>query len=313
MTVDWSDVLSRRAVLVTGKGGVGKTTIVATLARVAAARGMRVLCAEVSNGAEGVSPLARAFGREGSSADAAVAVDEGISTIVLTPTAGHRQFLRDTVKVGVLAELAMKSKAISGFLRAAPTFSEMGILYRFLDLLRPHPRNAHDILIVDLPATGHALAFAQFPAALLRIVPDGPVGSAIREGLALIHDPARTTALVVTLTESLPVSESIELTRGLIASNIPVSALVLNRVCPDPFRGAERAEADRLVALHSPIFGARTLRRIDSARGAVRRLTAELDRPLFVVEESSEEGPRVPVALAARMSPAGRSVEARVT
>jgi anion-transporting ArsA/GET3 family ATPase len=310
MPSEWTHLLARRALLVTGKGGVGKTTVVATLARVAAATGKRVLCAEVAAGAETSSPLAHALGAEGSSAEEPVPVADGISIVRLTPLAGHRQFLRDTLRVQFVADAAMRSTAMRGFLLAAPTFAEMGILYRFLDLLRrqrPDGSPVHELVIVDLPATGHALAFAQFPATLLKMIPGGPVGKAVREGLALVTDPARTAALVVALPESLPISEAIELTRGLCASQIPVAGIVLNRVWHDPFDGAERAAVDQLVAQHWPMMGARSLRRIDGTRRAIQRLAQELALPLLVVEESVAEGAHVAIALGDAL--AGRQPE----
>jgi arsenite/tail-anchored protein-transporting ATPase len=303
VTPTWPELFTRRALLVTGKGGVGKTTIAVTLARGAAAAGKRVLCAEVGAEDEASSPLARAFGGEGVLAEEPALVAEGIRGVLLTPTAGHRQFLRETLKVRFLADAALRSAAIRSFLRAAPTFAEMGVLYRFLHLLRqqrPDGSPEHEVVIVDLPATGHALGFVQFPAALLKLIPGGPVGAAVREGLAVITDPARTAALVVTLPESLPVSESIELTRGLLDAAIPVAAVVLNRVCGDPFADDERAAVDRFVAQHWPILGARSLRRIDAAKAATRRLGEELPLPVLIMEESPEDGCRVPVDLAAR-------------
>ena len=73
----------------------------------------------------------------------------------------------------------------------------------------------HELIIVDLPATGHALALAQIPASLLRVIPTGPIANAVREGLDLLTDPARTGAIVVTLPETLPVSEALELVQGI--------------------------------------------------------------------------------------------------
>ena len=72
------------------------------------------------------------------------------------------------------------------FLAAAPTFPEMGVLYRLLDLVRAKRRDGtdeHEMIIVDLPATGHALALAQIPASLLRVIPSGPIAAAVREAV----------------------------------------------------------------------------------------------------------------------------------
>ena len=302
MSSSLSELFTRRALLVTGKGGVGKTTIAATLARVAAAQGKRVLCTEVAAEGETSSPLGRAFGCPEASAEEPVVVAPGVRLLLLTPTAGHRQFLRDTVRLRFLADAAMKASGIRAFLAAAPTFPEMGILYRFLDLVRQQRDDgspAHELVIVDLPATGHALAFAQFPAALLRLIPGGPVGAAVRDGLARVTDPAQTAAVVVTLCESLPVSEAIELVRGLVSTDVHVAAVILNRLCRDPFDAEERAAVDGFVAAHAPLLGARSLGRIDLGRAAVRRLQRERGRPIHLVEDAAEDGPRVPLTLAA--------------
>jgi arsenite-transporting ATPase len=299
--VKLAELFAKRAVLVTGKGGVGKTTLAATLARAAASQGKRVLCAEVAAEGETDSPLARALGYEGPVGPEPVRVTGGIQFCLLTPTAGHRRFLEDTLKARLLVNAALKAKAIRAFLLAAPTFAEMGVLYRFLDLVRQTRRDGspeHELLIVDLPATGHALAFARFPAALLKMVPSGPVGAALREGLALVTDPERTAAVVVTLPEQLPVSESIELTRGLLEADLPVAGLVVNRVAADPFVGEERHLVDRFLSEHGPHLGGRTLERIDAARTALKRLTHELSLPLLTLEESLEAGMAAPVDLA---------------
>src|SRR5258706_83390 len=76
---------------------------------------------------------------------------------------------------------------------------------------RPH----HETILFDMPATGHALAMTELPDLLLRLIPRGPIAAALREGQTVMYDPERTTALVVTLAEALPVTESLELIAGL--------------------------------------------------------------------------------------------------
>lgn len=286
-------LFSKRAVLITGKGGVGKTTLVAALSRAAAASGRRVLVAEVVADANAHSPLAEALGGA-RSAEEPIEVAPGIRSVLLTPSVGHRRFLQDTFPVKMVADAAMRSMVIRRFLSAAPAFGEMGVLYRTLDLLRqrrPDGSPEHEVAILDLPATGHALALAQLPEMILKFIPGGPIGGAVRAGLSMLTDPRHTATLVVTLPETLPVSEALELTEGLAKNNVPLAGLVVNRLPQDPFTAAERAAVDSLNAAVGPLLGARALKRLDRARAAMARLRQATRLPIYTAPDLAEQGP----------------------
>lgn len=285
------ELLDRRAVLVTGKGGVGKTSVAAGLAHLAASMGKRVLVGEVSYEPDATSPLARALGVD-RLLEAPLHITPNLRAVLLTPTEGHVRFLRDVLPMRLLADAAMKAAAIRRFLLAAPTLAEMGILYRILDLVREkHPDGSpvHEVIVIDLPATGHTLGLAQIPTAILEVIHSGPIATAVREGLELLRDPEKTTSLVVTLPETLPVSEAAELVHGLQRHGIPFSGVVLNRMVWDPFGEEERVAVDELVR-GKAMLGARTLPRIDRAKAAVARLRS-LSLPVAFVGEVAAEGP----------------------
>ncbi|MGI5862262.1 MAG: ArsA family ATPase [Myxococcales bacterium] len=287
------ELLSRRVLLVTGKGGVGKTTLTAAIARLLAYGGKRVLVAEVASEAGEPSALADALGAP-CSGERPVEIERGIRAVRMTPTAGHRRFLHDTLRVRLLAEAAMRAHAIRRFLTAAPAFSELGVLYRLLDLLRQKRHDGSpefEAIVVDTPATGHALAIAELPEVLLKIVPGGPIGSAVREGLSLMTDARHTGAIVVTLPETLPVTEAVELISGLKKNKVPLTGLVVNRMPQDPFTEVERGHAERINAAEGPLFGARAMRRLERARAAYQRLRTEIDLPMAVVPDLAAAGP----------------------
>ena len=278
-------LLQRRAILVTGKGGVGKTTLAAAIAHLGARSGKRVLAAEISYEPEATSPLARALG-VAKLGEEPTSVAPRLQAVLLTPTSGHVRFLRATLPVRRLADAALRAAAIRRFLLAAPTLAEMGILYRILDLVnakRADGSPEHELVVVDLPATGHALGLAQIPAAILEVIRGGPIATATREGMALLKDPSRTSSVVVTLPETLPVSEAMELVQSIQRHAIPFSGVVLNRMPEDPFALAEREAVDAWVRGKS-LLGARSLPRIDRARSAEARLR-ELKVPVLAVGE----------------------------
>lgn len=279
-------LLSRRAVLITGKGGVGKTTVTAGLARAGVEMGKRVLATEVSYEPDSTSPLGEALGGV-KLGEAPIRVSEGLYGALLTPHAGHLQFLRDALPMRMLADAALKSAAIRRFLLAAPTLPEMGILYRILDLLRQTQSDGsplYDVLLVDLPATGHALGLAQIPSAIVEVIRSGPIHTAVSEGLTMLRDTKQTTSIVVTLPETLPVSEAIELAHGIQSHKVPLHGLVLNRIPHDPFTERERHALAAMQLDEMRMLGARRVPRIERARAARLRLD-QLSLPVHSVPE----------------------------
>ena len=297
-------LLPLRAVLVTGKGGVGKTTFASSLARFAAQSGKRVLVTEVGTEDATTSALADALGAA-KITEHPEEIAPNLRIAALAPALGHQRFLRDVLPMKILADAAMKSGAIRRFLSAAPTFPEMGVLYRLLELVRTRRRDGsveHEMIIVDLPATGHALALAQIPASLLRVIPSGPIAAAVREGLELLTDPAQTGAVVVTLPETLPVSEAIELVRGIEEHHIPLAQVIVNRVPFDPFSDEEKAFIRSLLDEEPPTLGERTLERIDRARVAFDRISRAVTVPVGVLQDVWLEGPRLAEEMASLMA-----------
>lgn len=273
MAVD--GLLQKRIVLMTGKGGVGRTTVTVALARLAREHGHRVLVAEIGEEGDDYSPLARHFGRE-RLPDMPAELEPGIKGCVLLPRTGQEQFLSQVLRVGALARAALGSEAITRLRQAAPSFREMGVFFQLLTCLREKQADgapAHTFVLVDMPATGHALALTGLPAVLLRLVPGGPIADALREGQAYLNNPKLGVALVVTLPETLPVSESLELIEGLQKSHVTPGAVIVNRVPDDPFTAAERAALEPALA-DGKVFGSEGFRRPENARREIERLAA---------------------------------------
>lgn len=283
-------LVERRCIIVTGKGGVGKTTLTAALGRGFAQRGKRVLLAEIVPHPDTPSQLHEALGGRAPTEEPLLH-SETLWLTLLTPTMGHLRFLQDALPIKMLADTAMRSQGLKKFLSAAPGFSDMGVMYRMLDLVkRKHPLGGpmFDVCIIDSPATGHALALAQIPEFLTRVIPGGPIYRAAAEGVAFLTDPATTACLIVTLPETLPVTEAMELEKGLGQHKLPVSAIVVNRVPKDPFSAGERAALG--LALPPAVFGAREMQRIDRARAALELLRAKRPEGSLMLNEVDATG-----------------------
>lgn len=266
---------AKELVLVTGKGGVGKTTVAAALARSAHTAGKRVLIAEVTSDTSTKSQLLGLFGHPDVKGEDPVELEKRLYGVRITPSAGHRLFLTAALKVGMVVNAAMRSAALNRFLMAAPAFPEIGTLYHLVTLLRS---KRFDHIILDLPATGHALGLASLPKTVLSVVPSGLIGQAIQEGLDAMTDDARGCAVLVTLPEGMPVTESLELARGLEKLDIRVRAMILNAMPDNPFTDGERdALRDHLNGREaSLLLGAREFRRLERALGAQAQFEAEV-------------------------------------
>jgi anion-transporting ArsA/GET3 family ATPase len=297
------EIITRRLIIVTGKGGVGKSTLTAALGRALAAKGKRVLLAEIVSSAEMPSALSDALGGP-QLVEEPMPFAPNLFGALLTPNMGHLRFLQDALPIRMLADAAMRSQALRKFLAAAPGFSDMGVMYRMLDLMRrEHPTGGplYEYCLIDSPATGHALALAQIPEFLTRVIPGGPIYRAAKEGLEVLTDAKVTGTLIVTLAETLPVTEALELKRGMEKHRLPVLSVVVNRVPNNPFSVEERVAVDALLkAQPAPVFGGRELMRIERAEAALQLLE---NSGVHFVQLAEVDGvpPKTSALLAARL------------
>jgi hypothetical protein len=196
-------------VIVAGKGGVGKTTLSATLARMAAAHGLDVLVVEV----EGRSGLSAALGHHdalGYEQTLLVAPDGPGSGAVwgrtLTPDDALVEYL---VEHGLqrVSKRLRSTGVIDVVATAIPGFRDILVLGKVKALERA---GVADLIVVDAPATGHALTFLTSAQGLLDAARVGPIRSQAQDVLELIGDPSRCQVLPVTVAEETPVNEVAE-------------------------------------------------------------------------------------------------------
>lgn len=278
--------LDRRIHLVTGKGGVGRTTVAVALAHAAGRAGRRVLLAEIGDPEGGYSAIGRKFGREHLTPEPEP-LAEGIMGCHLWAARGHELFVRSVIPAGPLIKAVLASKPLRRFLVAAPSLHEMGVLFHMLSLLKEKDeqgRPRHEVFIVDMPATGHTLALSSLPAIVLDLLPVGPIARAMREGQSYLNDPAKGAAWVVTLPEQLPVSETLELLDGLRSTQIPAGGVILNRVPANPFTEEERGSLALLLDA-TPMQGEIAFHRIGSAQVSMARLKEGTSVPVWELPE----------------------------
>jgi anion-transporting ArsA/GET3 family ATPase len=196
-----------RLVIVAGKGGVGKTTVTAALARMASRAGLSVLIVEV----EGKSGLSTMFGAPTLEYEDTVFVEPGVGeggvrARTITPDDALVEYLEDHGMRRLSKRLA-SSGAIDVVSTAAPGIKDILVLGKVKQLERSR---AADVLILDAPAAGHAVTFLLSARGLLDAVKVGPIQTQATDVLELLTDPARCQVMLVTLPEETPVNEVVE-------------------------------------------------------------------------------------------------------
>jgi anion-transporting ArsA/GET3 family ATPase len=198
-----------RVVIVAGKGGVGKTTVTAALARAAARTGLSVLVIEV----EGKSGLAGLFGQPPFDYDEVTLArgggpdgDGDVRARTLTPDDALFEYLEDH-GMHRLSKRLVQSGAMEIVATAAPGIRDILVLGKVKSLERA---GRADLILLDAPAAGHAISFLRSPRGLLDAVSVGPIHTQAADVLEMLTDPKRCSVVLVTLPEETPVNELIE-------------------------------------------------------------------------------------------------------
>jgi anion-transporting ArsA/GET3 family ATPase len=244
-------LLDKRLLVVTGKGGVGKTTVAAALGLVAARGGRRVVVAEVARRSDVTSVLDAVAGAGATSAERELA--PGLFHVSVDPQEALEEYLRDQLPRGV-SDTLTRSRMFGYLAAATPGLRELLTVGKLWELAQPDRRTpgatAYDLVVVDAPATGHGIGVLRAPRTFAQTAAGGPVARQAGRIDATLSDPALTAVVAVTRAEELPVSETLTLRDALRAEmGLELHAIVANALEPDRFtpreatRLAEHAEA----------------------------------------------------------------------
>jgi anion-transporting ArsA/GET3 family ATPase len=291
------DLLRRRLVILSGKGGVGKSVVGTALALAARDRGKRVLLVEIDTPVS----AARFLGANPSLGHVETEVLPGLFMANLDPRTVMDEYVRETARVELIARKILDNPVYSRFFAAAPGLPELMVLGKIMILEEERvgwPRRPRfDLIIVDAPATGHGLSFLKVPLAASNAVPVGPVGHNARRILSLLRDPERTALAVVAVPEEMAVVEAIEFARSAEKElGIETRALVLNACHERRFTAAQEMEILALAAADVPgrlapgvpAAGALTaarhhIRRRKLTQFYTRRLKKAVDAPIVLL------------------------------
>lgn len=287
------DLLERKLLFVTGKGGVGKTTIAASLALLAAQQGKRTLVGEV----DAKGNLADFF-EIGPTSFKEREVAPGLFAMSMDTEESLKEYLSLQLKVPLVARLGPLARTFDFVANAAPGVKEILTIGKFLWEVR---ERRYDLVVVDAVATGHITGQLAAPQAIQELVQVGLVKDQTGWMLEILGDPAQTGVVIVAAPEEMPVNETLELATRLAEETVvDLAAVVANRVLPELFGRGEEAVFDQLdetaaegmlsaalgVSVRPILAGARLAVTLRRTRGVhLAKLRAELPEgtPLLYV------------------------------
>ncbi len=226
-------MFDKRLLFITGKGGVGKTTIAASIAIAAKELGMKTLLVEI-----GLTQNLEQIFKKWIPAYDITPMEDGLSVIRIDPMKSLQEYIALSLKMEWAAKKFMEIEMVRYLLQFLPAWRDLMILGKIWKLEQEvkggkGKRPQWDMIVVDSPATGHGINFLRVPGVILNTLRSGMLRKQTQQVHNLMTDPARTQINVVSLAEEMPINESIEIHNATLETlKMPFGKVFINMMPP---------------------------------------------------------------------------------
>ena len=246
------NILDKRFHLVTGKGGVGKTTVAAALALKLAKSGKKVLLAEMS----ALGRINEFFGYPHTTQEM-IEVYDNLYTVNMNTHDTLKELALSILKYKIIYEAVFENRLVRYFLRFIPSLGELIMMGKmvFHEQEIENKKPKYDALVIDCPATGHGISFLRVPFIVTEAAPSGVLKGHAKDMVNVLVDNDKTALHIVTIAEEMSVNEAVKVHDvAKYELQIPIGYIYINKMAPQLLTKDENKMFNRLPLDKKPVL-----------------------------------------------------------
>jgi len=229
-------LFDKKLLLITGKGGVGKSTLTLSLGKAALQQGKRVLLITFP----GQNLIANLYSLKSPLGYKAQKLEKNLYALGLDAQQSLREYALRQVKLEILYRYVFKNKVVKYFIEVTPGLNDLLFFGKIYDFVLGKKKKSYDLIILDMPATGHGITMLQTPRKIIDMIQVGPLYKNAKAMNAMLSNSQLTGICIATLAEEMPVNETLEMAEKIQKElQLPLMGVLVNGLYPKVFQQTE--------------------------------------------------------------------------